>query len=100
MDMQTFYRALGGNIRDLRMRAGITQEELGAFSTQKIGRATIANIEHGRQQVSAYQLQCFAEALHVSCDDLIPSKRRKGEVDKKIVALSKKIQDLIIKNSF
>jgi len=61
MDADQIYRNLGKRIRDLRKGLGKTQDHL----AKQIGisRASLANIEAGRQQVLVHHLFGLANAL-------------------------------------
>ena len=73
MDQNIFNRTLGGNLRRLRNVARLTQD--GLASSISVSRATIANMETGRQAISAYQLVRIAHALNLpSLDDLLDSR--------------------------
>jgi transcriptional regulator with XRE-family HTH domain len=65
------YATLGRRVRTRREELRLTQADLSA----KIGlsRASIANIEGGRQAVLLHQFLALAEALTVPPMDLIPS---------------------------
>ena len=65
------YATLGRRVRTRREDLRLTQAELSA----KIGlsRASIANIEGGRQAVLVHQFLALAEALTIPPMDLIPS---------------------------
>jgi transcriptional regulator with XRE-family HTH domain len=65
------YATLGRTVRTRREALRLTQADLSA----KIGlsRASIANIEGGRQAVLLHQFLALAEALIVPPMDLIPS---------------------------
>jgi len=61
---EPIYVALGAVIKELRLKAGMTQDDLG----EKLGlqRTSICNIEIGRQRVLLSDLWDFAEALGVT----------------------------------
>lgn len=69
--MLAFYEGFGGRIRLLRKRKELTQEQLGARLVPQVTRASIANIESGKQRVLAHTLAQLAEALDVTADDLL-----------------------------
>jgi transcriptional regulator with XRE-family HTH domain len=68
---ETVYKLLGERLARLREKFGVTQEELGYFAG--LTRASIANIEKGRQRVLVHQLYEFAESLHVPLVELLPT---------------------------
>ena len=61
MDVRHIYRALGNKVRRLRNGAGRTQAQLAAEIG--ISRASLANMETGRQQVLVHHLYAVANAL-------------------------------------
>lgn len=74
MEMKTkpeeFYGLLGQRVRTLRQQKALTQEQLGNRLTPTVTRASIANIETGKQRVLAHTLIQLSRALDVSVDDL------------------------------
>jgi len=77
-----FYVPLGRRVQDLRKAKGLTQEELGSRITPPVTRASIANIEAGKQGVLAHTLVQLARALEVAAQDLLP--RETVEEDPKL----------------
>ena len=72
MDEMEIYRQLGQNVARLRNEQGRTQAEIAA----QIGltRASLANIETGRQKVLMHHLFRLANALHcASILELVPT---------------------------
>ncbi len=63
MDDRYVYQALGLKVSKARRKLGLTQKAL----SEKVGlsRASIANIEAGRQNVLVHQLYAFSEALEL-----------------------------------
>lgn len=61
MDVGHIYRALGHKVRRFRNGAGRTQAQLAAEIG--ISRASLANMEAGRQQVLVHHLYAVCEAL-------------------------------------
>lgn len=70
MKLEPIYEQIGGIIRSLRRRADQPQEALAG--QLGISRATLANIETGRQRVLIHQLYAIAQALRVDLMDLLP----------------------------
>ena len=66
------YEALGRAIRERRTAKRMTQRELA--ENVGLSRASVANIERGRQSVLVDHLIRFAAALEVRPTDLLPSK--------------------------
>ena len=70
MDTDALYRNLGNRIRDLRKKTRRTQDQI----ARRVGisRASLANIEAGRQQVLVHHLVALAKALDLdSPSDLL-----------------------------
>jgi transcriptional regulator with XRE-family HTH domain len=70
---EPIYKSIGEVIRSLRRRADKAQKALA--SQLGISRATLANIETGRQRILVHQLYAIAQALDVRLMDLLPSPR-------------------------
>ncbi len=70
MMREPVYRVIGSIIRGHRRRLEWPQQLLAA--RLGISRATLANIETGRQRVLVHQLYAFAEALKLNPSDLLP----------------------------
>lgn len=64
------YDRLGTLIRDRRKKLLLTQHELAGRIG--ISRASLANIETGRQKVLVHQLYALATALDLAPSDLLP----------------------------
>ena len=62
---------IGRNVKNARLRCGITQEQLAEIAD--IGASFIAQIESGKKMMSIPVLVKIAEALNVSCDYLLHS---------------------------
>jgi transcriptional regulator with XRE-family HTH domain len=73
MDEHQFNQEIGRRIRDSRLEAGLTQEQLAA--RVKISRGSVANIELGDQAPPPYRLAKIAEALSSEPGDFMPSLR-------------------------
>lgn len=63
MDADQIYRNLGIRIRDLRKGLRLTQDQLA--KQVGISRASLANIEAGRQQVLVHHLLALADGLQL-----------------------------------
>ena len=64
------YKRLGTIIKERRRQLGLTQEHLS--SQLGISRASLANVETGRQRVLVHQLYQLAEKLDVNVTSLLP----------------------------
>ena len=72
---EDLYRLVGMRIQTLR-RDHLTQEELADLVG--LSRASIANLEAGRQRVPLHHLFGIAEALGTSVADLLPDRQDLG----------------------
>jgi len=70
---EPFYGELGARVREWRVRRGLTQGELGTRLAPPVTRASIANLEVGKQRVLAHTLAQLAGVLGVAIDDLVPA---------------------------
>lgn len=70
MKPEPIYRSIGAIVRQRRRRLEWPQETLAG--RLGIKRATLANIETGRQRVLVHQLYALAAALGVKPNDLLP----------------------------
>ena len=81
MDADQIYKNLGKRIRDLRKGLSLTQEQLATLDG--ISRASLANIEAGRQQVFVHHLFTLAAALDLESPVHLllapPAKSRSGQ---------------------
>jgi transcriptional regulator with XRE-family HTH domain len=71
--IEPFYVAMGRKIQDIREGKKMTQAQLGRCLNPPTTRASIANIENGKQRVLAHTLMELAKAMEVDIKDLIPS---------------------------
>lgn len=67
---ESFYEQVGERIRNYRLSAGINQEVFSELLTMT--RASVVNIEKGRQRPSIFLLLTIAKILNVEYIDLIP----------------------------
>lgn len=63
MGVERIYKTLGIRIRDLRKSLGLTQDRLA--KQVGISRASLANIERGKQQVLVHHLFALADGLQL-----------------------------------
>ena len=88
MNQQDIYRQIGRNIRRLR-EGRLTQAQLA--SAIGISRASLANIEAGRQQVLVHYLFAIAEELNLETLDrllAVPRSTLSGDGDNHTVRFS------------
>ena len=72
MDL-SYEKALGQNIRNLRKKAGLSQEQLAARLQVKgcdITRSALAKIEVAQRHIYPDELKLLREILNISFDDL------------------------------
>jgi transcriptional regulator with XRE-family HTH domain len=71
--IEPFYEALGSKIQKTREQRKMTQAQLGLSLNRPSTRASIANIESGKQRVLVHTLVQFARAMDVDIQELIPA---------------------------
>jgi transcriptional regulator with XRE-family HTH domain len=78
-DLRGFYARLGRNIRSLRVSAGLSQASL----AKRIGftRASVSNLEAGRQRIALHLFVQIAQALDVEPSKLLPSLSSQSDSD-------------------
>jgi len=67
---------IGGNVRQLRRKAKLTQEQLAAklqVSGYEFDRLTIVRIEAGNRFIADYEVQALAIVLNVNIEKLYDS---------------------------
>lgn len=75
-----FYRELGDNIRQSRLRQGLSQEVLAKLVG--LTRTSLTNIESGRQHPPLFTFCEIAEHLKVEVAELLPARKAmSGAVD-------------------
>jgi transcriptional regulator with XRE-family HTH domain len=74
MNPESLYKRIGAFIRTRRDHLGKSQEDLARIV--RLSRASIANIEKGRQSILIHHLYAIAEALQLQPGDLLPSAER------------------------
>jgi transcriptional regulator with XRE-family HTH domain len=78
MKLEPIYKTIGGIIRQRRRRLELPQVELAR--RLGISRATLANIETGRQRVLVHHVYALAEALDIKPSDLLPQVNKTGSI--------------------
>lgn len=71
------YKQFGQRLRELRIEAGLTQEEVA--ERVKLKRTSITNIERGRQHIALHQLYLLASAVGASPEGLLPDTESANE---------------------
>jgi transcriptional regulator with XRE-family HTH domain len=64
-DIEAFYAQFGERVSNMRTRRRWSQEDLGRRLDPPLTRASIANIESGKQRVLAHRVLQIAQALMV-----------------------------------
>ena len=70
MNIEPFYILLGRKIQSIRDEKNISQSALGLMLEPKVTRASIANIEGGKQRVLAHTLVQLSKILETDINDL------------------------------
>lgn len=73
MQPERFYVEVGRRIQGLRSSKGLTQAELGLRLDPPVTRASIANLERGRQRLLLHTFVQLAAILECELRDLVPS---------------------------
>ena len=71
--IEGIYPQLGRRIRQLRVGRQFTQEQLGARLEPPVTRASIANLESGKQRLLVHTLLQVAHLFEVSVEELLPA---------------------------
>jgi transcriptional regulator with XRE-family HTH domain len=79
MPIEPFYRDFGQRVRDLRVAKHMTQERLGDLLRPRMTRASIANIEAGKQRSLVHTLPQLAAALDCSLEALVPRQKQESD---------------------
>lgn len=100
MQESVLYSRLGQRVRHHREMIGLCQAEVGI--AVGLSRASIANIETGRQRIPVHHLYRLAHALGVDVDALLPAttEEPRATIDREIrsaVPLSKREKDEVAK---
>lgn len=69
--IEPFYKELGRRIQQARQQRGLSQERLGRLLRPATTRASIGNIEAGKQRVLVHTLVQIATVLEAGIDDLL-----------------------------
>jgi DNA-binding XRE family transcriptional regulator len=71
---EEYYKAIGRNIRRVREARGVSQAELGVALMPSQTRASLSNLERGRQAVLLHTAVQISNRLGVTLDNLIRGK--------------------------
>ncbi|MCP2245745.1 helix-turn-helix domain-containing protein [Lentzea aerocolonigenes] len=90
------YETIGSNIRNARMRAGVTQADLG--KRLQLTRSSIANIEAGRQRVMIHWIMQIADEFKVPLETLLeqPDEMIESRVSAELVGQPDSTQEFVI----
>jgi transcriptional regulator with XRE-family HTH domain len=78
--IEGFYEQLGATVRRCRLERGLTQGDLASRLVPAVTRASIANLELGRQRVLAHTVAQLSEILNVPVTELFgPSPSETGD---------------------
>ena len=78
MHPSSLYKKIGVTIRERRRQLGLTQEDLS--SQLGISRASLANVETGRQRVLVHLIYDLAEKLDTNVETLLPAAEENKEL--------------------
>jgi len=70
---------LGGSIAEVRVRIGLTQEQLGDLTG--LGQTVVSRIESGQRRVESLELLSIARALGVDLDELLAAAEAQSAPD-------------------
>jgi transcriptional regulator with XRE-family HTH domain len=90
---EPFYVQVGRRIHGLRTGKGLTQAEVGLRLDPPVTRASIANLENGRQRLLLHTFVQIAEILECRLDDLVPagvSREANGDLQTEVAGELKK----------
>jgi transcriptional regulator with XRE-family HTH domain len=77
MRVELVYRNIGAVLRSRRRQLNWSQEKLA--QQVRLSRATLANIETGRQRILVHQLYTFASALGMKPEELLPRVQKNSQ---------------------
>lgn len=78
--VEPFYVEVGQRIQKFRNDRKWSQTALGLLLSPKVTRASIANIETGKQRVLAHTLVQLADALEVPLTELVPPRKQTQQI--------------------
>ena len=71
--MKSFYKKIGGKVKQLRINANLSQEKLARLLN--INRISLSKIENGERNISAEELFKIAEIFDISTDNILDLKQ-------------------------
>jgi len=78
--VEPFYTEVGHRIQKLRNDKNLSQTALGLLLSPTVTRASIANIETGKQRILAHTLVQLAGALETPLTDLVPLQKQTTQI--------------------
>lgn len=75
--VEPFYTELGHLIGEIRIKKKLSKAALGRQLQPELSRASVANIESGKQRVLVHTLVEIANALEVELSEIVPIKKQK-----------------------
>jgi transcriptional regulator with XRE-family HTH domain len=90
--VEPVYLKLGRRIQQLRVDRGLTQDRLGWQLQPSVTRASIANVESGKQRVLVHTLLQVADILDVDVQDLLPAHARRRDEGARPLAIESELR--------
>src|SRR5690242_2626174 len=90
--VEPFYAAFGALVRERRAARALTQAELGARLAPPVTRASVANLEAGKQRVLLDTALQLASILEVSITELLPGRGPAGPWEELAAQLAAKLE--------
>jgi DNA-binding XRE family transcriptional regulator len=81
LEQNQFYQMLGNCIRKARIKAGLKQHTFASFLS--LSRASIVNIEKGRQRPPIHLIWVIAKVLNIEVNEILPSFTHSEEINAK-----------------
>lgn len=78
--VEPFYAEVGQRIQKFRNDRKLSQTALGLLLIPKVTRASIANIETGKQRILAHTLVQLADALEIPLTDIVPPQKQTPQI--------------------
>lgn len=94
MEIDNFYKLVGGRIQRFRLAKKVSQEDLA--KQLKISRLSVVNLESGKQKLSVDKLLIISHILQVSPLDIVPELGNSKEIDPNSKFLEENAQDTVL----
>lgn len=92
--MYGLWMELGGRMKQARLRAGLTQQQVGDVLNKTKG--AVSNFETGQNKPSLETLIAFANETNTSLDWLILGREPEGSYDKRIRVLPEALREYVV----